>query len=320
MMRRRPAVLIAEPDGFSREATVLLQANVDLEMRRCTSEELARACALYDAIWIRLGHRIDRVILGKTPRCRFFAVPATGLDHIDLEACGELGIEVLSLKGESDFLREVRATAELTLGLVLALMRKIPHAYTSVREGTWDRDRFRGRELYRQTAGIVGLGRLGSIVAGYFHAFGMTVLGYDPSSDCTAEYLERVDSLGELLRRSDVVSLHVAYDRSTHHMIASRELGLMKSTAILVNTSRGGVVDGNALLDALRSGVIAGAALDVVEGEPHITADHPVVRATSSMDNLLVVPHIGGNTHESLAKTELFIARRLLEALRQGTG
>lgn len=255
-------------------------------------------------------------MLGESPRCRILAVPTTGLDHIDLEACRAKDVRVISLRGEVEFLKNVRATAELTLALTLALLRRIPAAASSVLTGLWDRDSFRGREIYERTVGIVGVGRLGAITAGYFRALGAKVIGYDPRSDFPHDAAERVTNLNQLLQQSDVVCVMVKYEPATHHLLAAPQFAEIKSGAVLVNTSRGGIVDETALQAALESGRLAGAALDVLQGEPNVTAAHPLVRYAQSHSNVLIVPHIGGNTFESFEKTEIFIAERVVQAMR----
>ncbi|HEY2895197.1 MAG TPA: NAD(P)-dependent oxidoreductase [Pirellulales bacterium] len=313
-------MLIAEPLHFSEEANAILKQAGDVELRACDHDELQQAFAEYDVVWVRLANRIDRAMLAGKPRCRVLAVPVTGLDHVDLQACAEQGIAVLSLRGEVDFLKEVRATAELTVGLTLALLRKLNRAAAHVIDGGWNRDLFWGSELYGKTAGLVGVGRLGTLVAGYFRAFGMRVIGYDPRPDFPSQVAERVDSIDALMRESDIVSLHVAYQDSTRHLIGRSKLEQMKPSAVLINTSRGGIVDDRALLTALEQGCLAGAALDVLDGEPQIGADHPLVQYAREHDNLLIVPHIGGNTVESFAKTEVFLARKVVDHLRRQAG
>lgn len=312
-----PRALIAEPDDFSPRAVELLRrGGVDVDLSPVTPGDLSSSFSTHDVVWLRLAHRIDAGVLGDKPRCRVLATPVTGLDHIDLAACEQRGIRVVSLKGEVEFLRRVRATAELTMGLMLSLLRHIPASAEDVKAGRWDRDSFRGQELFEKTVGVVGMGRLGSIVAGYLRAFGCHVLGADPRSDFPPDLVERV-SLDELLARSDVVTLHVSYSPSTRHLIDAAALARMKRGAILVNTSRGGIVDEGALLAALESGYLGGAALDVLDGEPAIDESHPLVEAARRLKNLLVVPHIGGNTAESFEKTEVFLAGRVLDALRE---
>jgi D-3-phosphoglycerate dehydrogenase len=309
-------ILVAEPDDFSTEARAILAAAGEVELRACDRAALGAALRAYDVVWFRLAHRIDRALL-EGARAKVIATPVTGLDHLDLDACAAASIQIVSLRGEVEFLKNVRATAELTVGLALGLMRRIVPAAADVRAGAWRRDRFRGHELHGKVAGIVGVGRLGRIVAGYLRGFGMDVIGADPRPDFPDE-IPRVP-LAELLARADVVSLHVSYDASTRHLIGEAELARMKPTAVLINTARGGVVDEAALLDALRSARIAGAALDVLDGEPDVAA-HPLIEHAKTHDDLLIVPHLGGNTHESFAKTEVFLARRVVEALERVRG
>lgn len=312
----RPRILIAEPLDFSPAAVRALESVADVTLRATDRGELSGAMREFDIVWFRLAHRIDRALLEQATRCRILATPVTGLDHIDLDACRDLGIRVVSLRGEVEFLEQVRATAELTLALTLTLLRRIPAAVAHVQDGGWNRDLFRGHELFGKTAGIVGVGRLGRIVAAYFRALGMEVIGYDPRADFPHDVAHRVDPLEQLFEKADVISLHVSYDASTRHLIDRAVLSKAKPGAVLINTSRGGIVDDEALLDALQSGKLAGAALDVLDGEPNISADHPLVAYAREHDNLVIVPHIGGNTTESFEKTEMFLAGRVLEALK----
>ncbi len=311
-------IRIAEPAHFSERALRVLRTVAEVELAACATHEIPALLASVDVFWFRLGHRIEQAMLPPAPRCRIIATPVTGLDHIDVKACEERGIRVLSLRGQSEILERVRATAELTLALLLALLRHLPAAAASTRAGQWNRDAFRGHELFERTAGVVGMGRLGRIVARYLRALGMHVLGHDPRSDFPADAAERVATLAELLERSDVVTLHVAYTPATRHLIGAAELGRMKPGAVLVNTSRGGVVDEAALLRALRAGTLAGAALDVLDGEPDVHPDHPLLAYARDHDRLLILPHLGGNTFESFEKTEVFLAEQVARALGGG--
>ncbi len=146
----------------------------------------------------------------------------------------------------------------------------------------------------------------------------MNVIGYDPRPDFPRDAARQMGTLDELLEAADVVSLHVSYSEQTRHLIGRHELAVMKPSAVLVNTSRGGIVDEAELLAALEDGRLAGAALDVVDGEPNVGRDHPLVAYARRHDNLLIVPHVGGNTAESFAKTEVFLAGKVVEALRSG--
>jgi D-3-phosphoglycerate dehydrogenase len=318
----RPRILIAEPNDFSPRAEAMLRVAGDVELGSLLANDddaWRAAFAAYDVVWFRLARRITAAILSERPRCTVLATPVTGLDHIDLAACAQRNVRVVSLRGETEFLRTVRATAEHTLALTLALLRHIPAALDDVRAGEWQRDRFRGGEIFGKTVGVVGVGRLGSIVAGFMRALGARVIGFDRRADFPADVVDaRAASLDDLLRASDIVTLHVSYGEATRHLIDARALAQMKPSALLINTSRGGVVDEAVLLRALESKSLAGAALDVLDGEPSIDAAHPVVAAVASKqfgDRLLVVPHIGGNTFESFEKTEVFLAGRVIEAL-----
>jgi len=311
----RPRLLVAEPDDFSSAARQRLERTCDVELRRCSAAELGEAFTRYDAIWFRLGHRVRAEHLPPRPRARVLATPVTGLDHIDLEACAAAGIRVVSLRGETEFLRSVRATAELTIALLLALLRRLPAASRSVEQGHWDRDAFRGREIHGHVAGVVGMGRLGSLVAEYLGAFGARVVGYDPRPDFPLHLAARADSLGALLSKADIVTLHASYGTDSHDLLGQAEFDVLKPGAFLVNTARGGLIDEDALLKALVSGRLSGAALDVLKGEPELAASHPLVEYARAHDNLVIVPHIGGNTFESFEKTEVFLAGRVLAAL-----
>ncbi len=314
-MSHSTKILIAEPLDFSPRALDVLKSAGDVELRTTHGTDLARAFQTHEVVWFRLATRITAEMLGPEPRCRVLATPVTGLDHIDLDACHQRGIKVVALKGETEFLRTVRATAEMTLGLAIALMRHIPAASRSVLGGAWDRDRFRGHELYGQTAGIVGMGRLGSILSGYLAALGMSVRGFDPHVDFSDSPAAPERSLEELLGTCAVAFIMVSYSPATHNLIGADQFRHMQPHSYLVNTSRGGVVDECALLEALGSGHLAGAALDVLQGEPAIAEDHPLIAYARTHDNLLIVPHIGGNTYESFEKTEVFLAERVKAAL-----
>lgn len=310
-------ILIAEPLDFTPEAVRILEQIGEVHLREITDDEISNVFQEYDVCWFRLSRKIDRKHFGEDPRCSVIATATTGLDHIDIKACEELGIKLVSLKGETEFLKTIHATAELTVALALSLIRRIPQASQSVKDGVWNRDLFRGRELYGKTAGIIGVGRLGSIVAGYFKAFRMDVIGYDTRADYPLQVARRVDSLQELLTVSDVVSIHVDYHESTKNLLGENELALMKESAVLINTSRGGVIDEDALLNFLTDAKLSGAALDVLQDEPNIDVNHPLIAYARENENLLIVPHLGGNTYESFVRTETFIARKIIDALEE---
>ena len=206
----------------------------------------------------------------------------------------------------------------MTWGLLLSLSRRLPAAFEHVRDGEWDRDQFKGHQLSRKTLGVVGCGRLGSIVADYGRAFRMRVLVNDPRDVELPEQAIKVP-LHELLSASDVVTLHVGLDESTEGFFGEAEFRAMKPGALFINTSRGELVDETALLSALRSGRIAGAALDVLTGESARAPDWPsrsaIWQFSKGRDNVLISPHIGGATVNSMADTEIFMAKKLASFL-----
>lgn len=315
-MNFTPKILIAEPGDFSKEAIKTLQKSADVTIAEITYDELKDSLDKFDVLWMRLGFMIDGSVLGENAKCKIIVTPVTGTDHIDEELCKSRGVEIISLKGETDFLKEVRATAELTIGMTIALMRNMMPAYESVQNGEWNRDLFRGSELYKKRVGIIGMGRLGMIVAEYFKAFGAEVTGYDTREDFPSN-IAKSESMKELIESSDIVSVHVNYNKETENLLGGEEFGYFRSDSYLVNTSRGGVIDERALLDALSKGKLKGAALDVIRNERDVNSQNPLIQYSQKNSNLLIFPHIGGNTYESFEKTEKFLAGKLLEKMKE---
>ncbi|MEO7653968.1 MAG: NAD(P)-dependent oxidoreductase [Bryobacteraceae bacterium] len=274
-------------------------------------ETLLERIPEFDVYFASLHVRLDREALAKANRLRVIATPSTGLDHIDLPAAAERGITILSLKEETAFLDQVTSTAELAWGLLLATVRRLPWAFGSALEGRWARDEFRGRQLSGKTVGVLGYGRLGRMVAEYGKAFRMRALACDVRDVDPAEGVEMVD-LDRLLRESDVLSIHVHLSNATRGMISRNEFVKMKRGAILINTSRGAIVDEGAMLEALRCGPIAGAGVDVIDGEwDNDLRQHPVIRYAREHQNLMISPHVGGITPEAQKMAYEFIAGKL---------
>jgi D-3-phosphoglycerate dehydrogenase len=316
---RRPRILNAEPDRYSPRARAALEEVAEVTEEALDRDALLRALPGYDALIVRLGHRIDGALLDAGPRLRVIATATTGLDHVDLKAARLRGVEVLSLRGENEFLRGVVATAEHTFAILLALIRRIPAAAASAQRGEWDRDAFRGRELDGKRLGIVGLGRIGERVARYGQAFGMEVRAYDRYREGWPDDVIRMPTLETLLETSDVLTVHVPSNEDTRGLIGRRQLSRLPAGAIVVNTARGAVMDGAAVADFIKSGRIAGAAVDVLEGEtaPGGIASDPLLVAARESDQVLITPHIGGATAESMEKTEIFMAKKLTEYLKR---
>lgn len=306
-------ILNAEPDDYSPEARQILTSLGELVEKKLSQSELADWVCDFDVLIVRLGLEVNRDVIEAGSRLRAIVTPTTGLDHIDVKFADTKGIAVISLKGEAEFLRTIHATPEYTWALLLALVRHLPRAVESVRAGTWNRDLFRGYELCGRRLGIVGLGRIGEKVATYGIAFGMQVAAFSPHrSDWPAD-VRCCSSLDELLRRSDVLSLHVPLNSETDHMIGEQQLALLPQGAVLVNTARGAILDETALVNALARGHLGGAALDVLAEElnQERREQSPLLAYARAHHNLLITPHLGGATWDSMRRTEVFIAEKL---------
>jgi D-3-phosphoglycerate dehydrogenase len=310
---------VREPEGYSPLALETYRRLGEVVLRETGKPDDERALAEAEAMVIRLDP-IRKDILDRMPKLRLIAVPTTGLNHIDTAETERRGIRIVSLKGRRDITEKIYATSELTVGLMLALLRRIPwaHGHVAADEG-WDRMRFVGREISRKTVGILGCGRLGSRVATILQAMGATVIATEPNQppDKIPAGVEVVP-LDELLRRSDILSIHVDLNPQTTKFFGAAEIAKMKPGAYLVNTSRGEVMDEAPVLAALESGHLAGAALDVMDAE-HPSGSHlkgnGLVAFAKKSDRLILVPHIGGATLESMHLTEEAIADEAVAAL-----
>jgi D-3-phosphoglycerate dehydrogenase len=275
-----------------------------------------------EAVFVRLGMGINAQVLTTAKSLKYVVTPTTGLNHIDLDTCKNLSIKVISLKGETDFLQSITSTSEHTWMLLLALIRNLNSAYQDVLRGFWRRQPFMALELLGKTLGIVGYGRLGKIVASYGLAFGMKVLVYEKEKVIIGAKSDlQQASLDEVLSKSDFLSLHIPGDKENHHFLDQEKIEKMKAGAMLINTSRGEVIDEKALLSALQRGLLAGAALDVLEGdsswEEKSFDHHGLLQYAQQNSNLLLTPHMGGYGRESIFRTRKFITEKFFNALSQ---
>jgi D-3-phosphoglycerate dehydrogenase / 2-oxoglutarate reductase len=317
MKQIKQTIVILEGKDYSPKALSILSNLSEIEFFDPVSstKKYTRATILIT----RLAYHLNNIFLGRFPNVEIIVSPTTGLNHVDLDFCNNKGIKVISLKGETDFLKSITATAELTFGLILNLVRNVAESTQSVINGHWDRDSFRGRELSSLTLGILGFGRLGWQVANYAKSFGMEVLASDPYTDLSVfdEFQIENCSKEELFCRSDIISLHVDYNQANHHLVTAEDFLIMKPGSYFINTSRGELVDEDALLRSLSNGHLAGAALDVLENEQSFPDlfEKPLVKYAKAHGNLLITPHIGGCTLDSMHNTELFIVKKLKQFL-----
>ena len=267
-------------------------------------------------LFVRLAHQIDAAFLTQTPALRYVCSPTTGHTHLDESTFASRGIKVISLRGEQVFLETIRATPEHTFGLILALLRNYRGAFSHVESGGWDRDLFRGEELYGQRVGIVGLGRVGFRVASYCEAFGASV-SYVDARDVNAESnWSRLAGVQQLIEASRIIVLCASYVNGGAALLGQPEVALLRGH-YLVNTARGELVDEVALLAAIDADQLAGVATDVIS---HETGANQLERwnAAAIKRNVIITPHIGGATFTAMARTENFIVKKLATML-QGT-
>lgn len=268
-------------------------------------EAFVRRAADRDALFVVGSDRVDRALLDACPRLKIVATGTVGYNHIDVAACAERGIAVTNTP---DVLTE--ATADLGWALLMAAARRLSETERWLREGRWNSwafDQFLGADVYGTTLGIVGMGRIGSAIARRARGFSMQILYHNRSRAANeAELGARRVELDELLASADHVVLVVPYTPQTHHLIGARELALMKPGAVLVNIARGGIVDDAALAQALRTGPIGAAGLDVYENEPQV---HP---ALLDVPNVVLTPHIGSATRSSRLGMAMLAAENLI--------
>ena len=315
-MKSKWRILSLAPLADSPEAGDVLRAAGELVERPAEQAVLERELPEFDACFASLRVRFTSDLLERCPKLQVIATPTTGTAHLDLEAAEALGIRVLSLKSEREFLRSITATAEHAWTLLLAANRRLPAVHHAACEGEWGRDKFVAHQLSGATLGVLGYGRLGSMVAAYGTAFRMRVLVCDHKRVPPQPGLTAVD-FDTLLRESDYLSIHIHATPENIRLFGAKAFARMKTGAVLVNTSHGTLLDESALLEALRGGRLRSAGLDGVNGECDDQLDHPVLAYARENDNLVLTPHIGGATVESRGKALEFMARKLVDTLRK---
>lgn len=301
----KPVVLIAEelsPATVAALGPDFEVREVDGTDRKALFAELAGA----NAILIRSATKMDAEAIQAAPKLKVIARAGVGLDNVDIKAATEAGVMVVNAPTSN-----VISAAELAIGHIMALSRHIPAAHSSLASGEWKRNKFTGVELYEKTIGIVGLGRIGTLVAQRLAGFGATLIGYDPYvTQARAEQMgvELVD-MPNLMKRSDFITIHIPKTAETTGLIGEKEFAQAKANLRIVNCSRGGIIDESALVKALTSGRIAAAGLDVFENEP------PVGSPLLTLPNVVLTPHLGASTDEAQEKAGISVAKSVRLAL-----
>lgn len=298
-------------DELSPQAMELLDAAADVQydvVKRPPKEKLLEIIPEYDAVLVRSSGRIDADVLAAGKRLKVVGRAGAGVDNIDLEAASLRGVMVMNTPGANTI-----ATAEHTMTLMLALCRHIPQADASLRTGQWERNRFMGVQLYQKTLGIVGLGRVGQQVARRAQAFEMTVIAYDPyiSDEVARELKVELVSLEELLSRADFITINAALTPESRGLLNAQNIARMKPGVRIINCARGALIDEEALYEALVSGHVAGAALDVFIEEP-LPADSKL----RTLSNVVLTPHLAASTVEAQRDVGTKIVEQVLAALR----
>lgn len=275
-----------------------------------TQEEILEKIHEYHGWVIRSRSRATEEIIARADNLRVIGRAGVGVDNVDTKAATEKGVIVMNTPGGN-----TTSTAEHTVSMLLSLARKIPMAYASMKEGKWDKKAFMGVELFGKTLGIMGLGRIGQLVVQRLKAFDMDVLGYDPfiSEERMRQLGVEACSVDEICERADFITVHTPLTPETRDLINSERISKMKQTVRIVNCARGGIVNEEALLEALKSGRIAGAALDVFSDEP-LAEDHPY----RQLDNIVITPHIAASTTEAQENVAIQVAHQVADLLNDG--
>lgn len=296
-------------DGFDEEGIKRLsEAGFEVAyMPKITHEELLTRIEGFDVVVVRSRTKIMKDVIEKGKNLKIIGRAGVGLDNIDVKAAEASGIKVFNTPEAL-----TNAAAELTIGLMVALARRITRGDAGIKEGRWLKNELMGDELRGKVLGIIGTGRIGLTVARIARAFEMEIIGHDiiiPDEKVLRELGLKMVSLDTLLASSDYVTLHVTLTDDTYHMMGEEELKKMKRTAYLINTSRGAVVDEEALLNALKGGLIRGAALDVFEVEP------PTSSELVKLPQVVATPHIGAQTKEAQRLAATLLAEKIAQAL-----
>jgi D-3-phosphoglycerate dehydrogenase / 2-oxoglutarate reductase len=297
-------------DKMANEAIDLLkQAGHDVTFDEMDAETLLNNIKDYDALMIRGRTKAVKAVVeaGAKGNLKVIGRAGIGVDNVDIETAAQFGIPVVNAPTGS-----TASVAELAIGQMLVLSRHISKADKSMKNGEWIKKQLKGIELNGKTLGLVGCGNIGVMTGKLAQAFGMSVIGYDPfisKNDMQKNNIEKIEELSELMSNADFISLHLPHNQKTHHIINADMISKMKSTAYLINCSRGGTVDEEVLYTALQNNVIAGAGLDVFEKEP--PENNPFVE----FDNVVLTPHIGAGTKEGQIKAGTICAEQIIKVL-----
>ncbi|MBW2554373.1 MAG: phosphoglycerate dehydrogenase [Deltaproteobacteria bacterium] len=285
---------------------------IEVEVKtKLPPEELKAIIGEYDGLVIRSATKVKPEIIEAADKLKVIGRAGSGLDNVDIPAASKKGIVVMNTPGGNTI-----TTAEHAISMMLALSRKIPQATASMKSKKWEKSKFMGSEIYNKTLGIMGIGSIGSVVADRARGLKMNVLAYDPflSPERAEKLGVELVNLDDLLKRSDYITIHVPKSKETINLVNKELFSKMKDGVFLINCARGGIVNEKDLCDAIKSGKVAGAALDVFEKEPP-DSDNPLL----DLDEVICTPHLGASTEEAQEKVAVAIAEQMVDYLLNGT-
>jgi len=287
---------------------ILKNAGLDVDVKTgLKPDELKKEISVYDALVVRSATKVTADVIEKALNLKVIGRAGSGVDNVDTVAASKKGIVVMNTPGGNTI-----TTAEHTISMLLSMARSIPQATASMKSGKWEKKKFMGVEVFNKTLGVIGLGNIGTEVAKRGQGLGMQVVAYDPylSADKARSLGVRLVNLNELFRHSDFITIHSSLTNETRHIINRDTIGIMKDGVRIVNCARGGIVDEEALYDALKSGKVKAAAFDVFEKEPPV--DCPLL----SLDNFICTPHLGASTDEAQENVAIAVAEQIADYLK----
>jgi D-3-phosphoglycerate dehydrogenase len=301
-------------DKMAEEAIQMLKdAGHDVTFDEMDADTLLKEVAKYDALMVRGRTKAIEAVVnaGAKGNLKVIGRAGIGVDNVDIKTAAKHGIPVVNAPTGA-----TASVAELAIAHMLALSRHVSKADHTMKQGEWAKKQLKGTELFGKTLGLIGTGNIGKMTGQLARAFGMKIIGYDPfisKEDMAKDEIEKIEDLGELMSKSDYISLHLPHNPKTHYIVNEDMLSKMKKTAYLINCARGGTVDEKALYNALKDGKIAGAGLDVFEKEP------PEGTPLLDLDNVILTPHIGANTKEGQIRAGTVCAEQIIKVLNNET-
>lgn len=309
-------IRILAADKLAAEGLAILQADDQVEVDvkvGLTEDQLAEAVGQYDGLIVRSGAKVTAKVLANPGRLKAVARAGVGVDNVDVPVATAAGILVMNTP-EGNTL----STAELTLALMLSMLRQVPSATASLKKGEWERSKYTGRQVAGKTLGVLGLGRIGTAVAARALAMKMNVIGYDPFKTGATVLEGRVrvaKDLAEMVKEVDILTVHTPLTDQTRAIIGAKEIAMMKDGSYIINCARGGIIDETALYEALKAGKLAGAAMDVYQDEP---PKGEMDRKLIDLPSVVCTPHLGASTHEAQKEVSIEAAKILLDYLKKG--